>query len=152
MAKRYRPNVAAILQRSDGRILIARRSDHPESWQFPQGGIAENEHPEDALRREVEEEVALPPSSYTITAHREGYRYDFPSGPDKRGFLGQKQIYFLCLLDEGGEKQVDATRGCGEFTETDWVDPGNFPHQLVPPMKQAVYRRVLSDFFGASDE
>jgi putative (di)nucleoside polyphosphate hydrolase len=35
----YRPNVAAILQRADGRVLIGQRSDFPESWQLPQGGL-----------------------------------------------------------------------------------------------------------------
>ena len=39
MKKRYRPNVAAILQRPNGLVLIAQRSDYPESWQFPQGGV-----------------------------------------------------------------------------------------------------------------
>ena len=53
MAKRYRPNVAAILQRGDGCVLIGQRADYPESWQFPQGGIDAGESPEDAARREI---------------------------------------------------------------------------------------------------
>jgi len=152
MAKRYRPNVAAILQRSDGRILIARRSDHPESWQFPQGGVDKGESPEQALRREVSEEVALPPEAYRIAAERDGYCYDFPAGPDKRGFHGQEQTYFLCVLAKDAETGVDPRRGCGEFTEARWVPADTFPHELVPPMKQAVYRQVLHDFFGASGD
>ena len=152
MEKRYRPNVAAILQRADGKILIARRSDYPESWQFPQGGVGERESAEDALSREVEEEVALPAGRYRIAAERRGYRYDFPGGPDRRGFHGQEQTYFLCLLEEGAEKEVDPGRGCGEFTEAAWVDVRSFPHHLVPPMKREVYRRVLEDFFGGGNE
>lgn len=152
MGKRYRSNVAAILRRKDGRILIARRSDYPENWQFPQGGVGRGENPEDALRREVEEEIALPAAAYQISGRKEGYRYEFPGGPDKRGFHGQEQTYFLCLLDDGAEAQVDPARGCGEFTEIDWALPTAFPHHLVPPMKQAVYRRVLQDFFGPKGE
>ena len=152
MAKRYRPNVAAILQRSDGLVLIARRSDFPESWQFPQGGVAGDESPEEALRREVNEEVALPARSYRIAARRDGYRYDFPSGPDNRGFHGQDQTYFHCLVGEGEEEKADAAKGCGEFTELRWVAVKDFPFHLVPPMKQAVYRRVLDDFFAGSRE
>lgn len=148
MEKRYRRNVAAIVQRSDGRILIARRSDYPQSWQFPQGGVGKNEDPEEALRREVAEEVSLPANRYRVTARRSGYRYDFPDGPDRRGFHGQEQTYFLCLLEEGAEMEVDPARGCGEFTEAAWVETENFPHRLVPPMKQGVYRQVLRDFFG----
>lgn len=150
--KRYRPNVAAILQRADGKILIARRSDYPESWQFPQGGMGKGESAEDALRREVAEEVALPAEAYRIASSKAGYRYDFPTGPDRRGFHGQEQIYFLCQLSPGAETQVDPRRGCGEFTESDWVEANHFPYKIVPPMKQAVYREVLRDFFGAETE
>lgn len=152
MRKRYRPNVAAILQRADGKILIARRSDYPESWQFPQGGVGECESAEEALLREVAEEVALSADRYRIAAERRGYRYDFPGGPDRRGFQGQEQAYFLCLLEEGAEKEVDPGRGCGEFTEASWVNVENFPHHLVPPMKRRVYRQVLADFFGRGSE
>lgn len=150
--KRYRPNVAAILQRPDGRILIARRSDYPASWQFPQGGIGQGEKAEEALRREVTEEVALPAGAFQIVAHRSGYRYDFPDGPDRRGFAGQDQTYFLCRVAEGAEAMVDPREGCGEFTEAQWIGVKNFPYDLVPPMKEAVYRRVMRDFFGADSE
>jgi len=150
--KRYRPNVAAILQRADGKILIARRSDFPESWQFPQGGVGQGESAEEALRREVTEEVALPPEAYRIASTKQGYRYDFPGGPDRRGFHGQEQTYFLCLLKEKAEALVDPERGCGEFTEADWVEAGSFPYHLVPPMKEAVYRRVIGDFFPSGGE
>ena len=53
MTKRYRPNVAAIIRRPDGRVLLGERSDFPGSWQFPQGGIDPGEAPEQAVRREV---------------------------------------------------------------------------------------------------
>jgi putative (di)nucleoside polyphosphate hydrolase len=152
MAKHYRRNVAAILQRSDGLILIARRSDYPESWQYPQGGAGKGEPEEEALRRDVEEEVALPPGHYRIVSSRGGYRYDFPAGPDRRGFAGQEQTYFLCLLEPGAEGQVDAGRGCGEFTEQAWVEVASFPYHLVPQMKRDVYREVLRDFFPADHE
>lgn len=152
MAKRYRPNVAAIIRRGDGCILVARRSDYPGSWQFPQGGMDTGENPEEALKREVAEEIALAPQSYRITAKRAGYRYDFPTGPDRRGFDGQEQTYFLCDLEKGAEDEVAPHHGCGEFTEAAWVRPGAFPLDLVPPMKQSVYRRVLQDFFGVASE
>lgn len=152
MDKRYRTNVAAILQRSDGRILIARRSDYPESWQFPQGGKGRKEDPQAALEREVLEEVALRPEAYRVVARRGSYRYEFPGGPDKRGYDGQEQEYFLCRLEEGAEDKVSPEKGCGEFTEARWVEPGSFPYHLVPPMKQAVYQRVMHDFFAAGGE
>lgn len=151
MKKRYRPNVAAILQRHDGLVLIGQRSDHPESWQFPQGGIDRGESPEEAVRREILEEVAVPAEAYRITARSGPYRYDFPNGPDRRGFWGQEQHYFLCALREEPETTIDLGATCGEFVAVRWVPVEDFPVDLAPPMKQAVYREVLRRHFGGKD-
>lgn len=152
MPKRYRPNVAAILQRADGRVLIAQRSDYPESWQLPQGGIDRGESAEDALRREVLEEVGIGPDRYTIAKHSGPHRYDFPFGEDRRGFGGQEQTYFLCRLKEMGDAEIDLSATCGEFQAVRWVEVENFPVHLAPPMKQQVYRDVLERLFAASED
>jgi putative (di)nucleoside polyphosphate hydrolase len=152
MKKRYRPNVAAILQRADGRVLIGQRSDYPESWQFPQGGIDKGETPEEALRREVEEEVGLRPETYVIAARSGPHRYDFPSGRDRRGHDGQEQIYFLCRLRGDEEPRVNLAATCGEFAAVRWVALEDFPVDLAPPMKQKVYREVLGALFPAKNE
>ena len=148
MGKSYRPNVAAIIQRTDGCVLLGQRSDYPESWQFPQGGIDEGETPEDAIRREVMEEVGLPSAAYDLGPKRGPYCYDFPAGPDRRGFHGQEQWYFLCTLHGGAAPGMDLTQTCGEFAALRWVKIGEFPLPSVPPMKREVYREVLADFFG----
>jgi len=150
MSKRYRPNVAAIIRRVDGCLLIGQRSDFPESWQFPQGGIDRGETPEDAIRREVLEEVGIAPEAYDLGPKRGPYRYEFPNGPDRRGFHGQEQWYFLCDLREAQTPEPDLTQTCGEFAAVRWVAVGDFPLEKVPPMKVDVYREVLRDFFGPS--
>jgi putative (di)nucleoside polyphosphate hydrolase len=58
-APRYRSNVAAILRQDTGEILIGKRTDQVNCWQFPQGGVKPGETLEDALRRELEEEISL---------------------------------------------------------------------------------------------
>jgi len=53
--------VAAIIER-DGRILICRRTpkqSHPLKWEFPGGKVEPHESPEDALKRELEEELGI---------------------------------------------------------------------------------------------
>lgn len=147
--KIHRPNVAAIIRSRDGLLLLGQRSDHQESWQFPQGGVDPGEGDEEALRREVLEEVGLAPGAYSIVARRGPYLYDFPGGAARRGFHGQRQMYFLCQLISEQLPVLDLAATCGEFIALRWVRPEEFPLDLVPPMKLAVYREVLRDFFPA---
>ena len=142
----YRPNVAAIIRRSDHKILIGERSDRPGSWQFPQGGIKTRETPEEALERELFEEVGLPRGSYRIVERKESYRYLFDTGRTKEGYHGQEQIYFLVELLPGFEPDHETTEP--EFRALRWIDPSEFHIKWVPPFKREVYWQVLNRFFG----
>jgi putative (di)nucleoside polyphosphate hydrolase len=142
----YRPNVAAIIRRSDNKILVGERSDRPGSWQFPQGGIKTRETPEEALERELFEEVGLPGGSYRILERKEPYRYLFDKGRTKEGYHGQEQIYFLVELLPGFEPQHETSEP--EFRALRWIDPAEFNIKWVPPFKRDVYRQVLNLFFG----
>ena len=57
----YRPNVAAILLNMENYMLVAQRSGLRSAWQFPQGGVDPGEGLEEALFREVEEEIGIIP-------------------------------------------------------------------------------------------
>ena len=54
----YRKNVAMVVLNKNNQVLLCRRKG-TENWQFPQGGIDENELCEDAMYRELYEEVGL---------------------------------------------------------------------------------------------
>ena len=56
----YRPNVGIILCNRENQVFWARRCGQ-NGWQFPQGGINPQETPEQALFRELNEEVGLAP-------------------------------------------------------------------------------------------
>ena len=55
------PGAEAVCLDDEGRILLGRRAFHPGKglWDLPGGFLHEDEHPLDALRREVREETAL---------------------------------------------------------------------------------------------
>ncbi|TAE90760.1 MAG: NUDIX domain-containing protein [Verrucomicrobia bacterium] len=72
---RFRPNVAALFIRPEGQLLVCERSTFPGSWQFPQGGVDLGETLEQALAREVREEIGLLPEHYEVLRQESGYRY-----------------------------------------------------------------------------
>jgi len=145
----YRPNVAAILRKpKSGKILVGRRSDFKEAYQFPQGGVDKGEDLIAALLREVEEEVGVGSTLYDIVACRTGYRYKFPNGHLKNGkWCGQVQTYFLC--DYWGKKSdIQLDLHVQEFYSVNWIKPEEFQLKWVPKFKRPVFKRVFKDFFG----
>ena len=54
----FRPNVGIVICNQHGNLLWAKRIGQ-SAWQFPQGGIKESESLEQALYRELDEEVGL---------------------------------------------------------------------------------------------
>ncbi len=150
MSKLYRPNVAAILQKTSGKILICQRADYPECWQFPQGGIDEGETALQALHRELEEETGLKPSHYEIITSQKGYRYDFPDdNPLKKGFAGQEQTYFLCRF-LGQDSDIDLNTHNMEFTNFRWILPSDFQPEWLPDFKRQVVSQALNDLLKLS--
>lgn len=152
MEKLYRPNVAGLMVRADGKLLICERCRQAGAWQFPQGGIDPGETALEAVKREVREEVGFLPSQYDIAESRGGYRYDYPAEvleyvrqKRRQPFVGQEQEYFLCRLHaEAPEPTLDGR----EFCACRWIDPQEFRLAWLPEFKKEVYARVLADFFN----
>jgi putative (di)nucleoside polyphosphate hydrolase len=143
---KFRPNVAAIIRRSDGRILIGERFDLAGCWQFPQGGIHPSETPEEALQRELQEEISLLPDHYRIIDRRGPYRYLFPAGRKKEGFNGQEQTYFLVDLVTSDFQPSPHTPD-PEFRAVRWIWPHEYQLSWIASFKREVYRQVMADFF-----
>lgn len=142
----YRPNVALILEDTTGQILIGERRDIAGAWQFPQGGIRKGESMEQALHREVQEEILLAPDSYQIQESKGPYRYQFPKGLEKYGTIGQEQHYFRALFlgEKSLLKMTDTSR---EFRALRWIAPNEFQISWLPPMKRLLYTKIFHDFF-----
>ena len=99
----FRPNVGIVLSNDRGQVLWARRVGGRDAWQFPQGGIKSSESVEDALYRELFEEVGLESASVEILARTSGWlRYRLPRRMRRHnsapGFVGQKQKWFLLKM------------------------------------------------------
>ena len=144
----YRPNVGIILCNTQGHLLWARRIGQ-DIWQFPQGGIKSNEVPEDALYRELYEEVGLKTHHVEVMGcTRNWLRYKLPKRFLRRGSqplcIGQKQIWYLLRL-LGTDEDVRLDRGQPpEFDGWRWVEYW-YPLTEVVSFKQNVYRRALEE-------
>ena len=143
---KYRANVAGILRNSRGKILICERLDARNGWQFPQGGVDPGETPEQALARELWEEISVEAADFQIVEHHGPYRYLFGEGRTKKGHHGKEQIYFLCDF-LGRENGIDVRTKHPEFQAYRWIYPLEFQLSWLPEMKREVYRAVFADFF-----
>lgn len=144
----FRPNVGIILANDRGQVLWARRIGQ-DAWQFPQGGIKERESPEEALFRELREEVGLDPTCVEIVACTRGWlRYRLPrrylKHNESNNFVGQKQKWFLLrMLAADACVCVDGTDR-PEFDGWRWVSYW-YPVGQVVAFKRDVYRRALKE-------
>lgn len=103
----YRPNVGIVICNRKGQVLWAKRYGQ-NSWQFPQGGINDNESAEQAMYRELYEEIGLQPKDVKVLyASKHWLRYKLPKRllryDSKPVCIGQKQRWFLLQL-VGDEK------------------------------------------------
>jgi putative (di)nucleoside polyphosphate hydrolase len=144
---RFRTNVAGIIKRADGKILVGERSDVTGAWQFPQGGVKRSESAREALSRELQEELSLVSANYQVVESKGPYRYVFPLGRTKEGYHGQEQTYFLIEFI-GVDANIDIATEEPEFVQVRWIKPNEFQISWVPGFKQNVYRQVFFDFFG----
>ena len=148
-AEGYRPNVGMILCNDNYQVFWARRIGQ-DSWQFPQGGIKRDENPEQALYRELHEEVGLSPQSVEILAATRGWlRYRLPRKMIRHDSLpvcvGQKQKWFMLKL-KADESLIQTDRSDQpEFDGWSWVSYW-YPIGQVVSFKREVYRRAMREF------
>ena len=147
---KLRQNVAGIItQTGPGKILICERSNQRGAWQFPQGGVDEGESLEEALERELFEEISLKGGDYTVLDRKGPYQYLFGGGRLVKGHHGKVQHYFLARLD-ASVSRIDVATEHPEFRDFRWIRPVDFKIKWLPEMKREVYRAVFRDFFGVA--
>jgi len=149
--KGYRHNVGIVLCNDRNQLFWARRVNQG-GWQFPQGGVQEDEAPDDAMYRELYEEIGLKPNQVELMGKTGDWAYyDLPERFIRRGSLplcvGQKQIWYL-LRFTGNEG--DISFDCSDQPEFDrwrWVDYWE-PAFDVIYFKRDVYLSALTEMWS----
>jgi 8-oxo-dGTP diphosphatase len=99
---------AAIIHRG-GRVLVGQRRKadrHPLKWEFPGGKVESGETPQQALVRELREELHIEAEVGTELAR---YEHDYPSG-------SRVHILFFLVTVFSGEPQAQV------FEQICWAD------------------------------
>lgn len=144
----FRSNVGIILCNDKGKLFWGRRIGQ-NAWQFPQGGINEGESPEQAMFRELKEEVGLESQHVEILGStRSWLRYRLPKRFLRKNSLplciGQKQRWFLLRVKcEESDFCLD-NFDKPEFDHWRWVDYWQ-PVKEVVFFKRNVYAKALKE-------
>lgn len=127
---RFAVTAGGIVSDRSGRVLLLKHRFRPGSgWGLPGGFIEEGEQPEEALRRELREEIGLEVQQLTLFT--------------VRAFKEPKQIEIVfCCRAEGDPDQLNF-----EIKQAEWFELDNLPGQL-PKDQVRLIKRALND--GAS--
>lgn len=147
-AEGFRANVGIILVNDEGRLMLAGRVGN-KGWQFPQGGMLVGEDAEQAMYRELEEEVGLGQSDVEVLGVTQDWlRYRLPDKFIRRNTVpqcvGQKQRWFMLRLVSSGDNVRFDLSDKPEFDRIRWVNYWR-PVNEVIYFKRRVYARALSE-------
>ena len=145
----FRHGVGIILVNAKRQVFLAKRIGKL-AWQFPQGGIKEEESPEEAMFRELKEEIGLEANDVKVlTSTRRWLRYRLPSRLVRHHShpvcIGQKQKWFLLqLINKDARFNLTATES-PEFDSWAWVSYW-YPLTQVVAFKRRVYNMAMKEF------
>ena len=149
MTKQYRRCVGIMILNRKNEILIGRRLDHPSGyWQMPQGGIDKDEIPEEAVWREMMEEIGTNKAKLLNTSSQ-WLNYDIPQNtlntlPWGKIYVGQTQKWFVFRFT-GQDSDINVGTENPEFSEWKWAKYESLVNNIVP-FKREIYKKVIEEF------
>lgn len=115
-------SVAAII-RKDEKILMLDRINFPFGWACPAGHVEENEDPENAMVREVKEEVGINAKKYKLLLH------EFVEWNEcKKGVRGH-DFFVYEILDWDGK-----IKGNFESKGLKWISKNEIENMQLEPV------------------
>ena len=98
---KYRKGIGIFLVNSEKKLWVGKRIDNKNNyWQMPQGGIDKYETEEQAMKREMFEEVGINDNYEILGISKKLLSYDLPNEIIKLvwngKYIGQSQRWFFC--------------------------------------------------------
>ncbi|WP_172561911.1 8-oxo-dGTP diphosphatase MutT [Vibrio furnissii] len=125
--------VAGIIFNQDkSQIFITKRPDNLHKggfWEFPGGKVEAGESIEQAMARELDEEIGIEVTQQTLFQHLE---YDYP----------EKSLTFDFILVTDFNHQPYGREG----QQGEWVNIADLAHYTFPEANVPVLERVLKEF------
>ena len=149
MSDNYRRCVGMMILNNKNEILVGKRIDHPSGhWQMPQGGIDQNENPEEAVWREMKEEIGTI-NAIMIKQSKKWINYIIPTEtlatlPWGHKYIGQTQKWFAFRFN-GNDDEINVGTENPEFSEWKWTHHDLLVEDIVP-FKRNTYQMILKEF------
>ncbi|MBI5077257.1 WecB/TagA/CpsF family glycosyltransferase [Candidatus Falkowbacteria bacterium] len=132
----FRMNALGVIINKDGKLLLIKNKRFKDHWQFPQGGIEAGETAEQAVIREISEEIGCDTKLLRIIRRMdETNKYVWPSyGQLLKGYKGQQQTAFV-LEFNGNDSDIDM-RKSSEAEDFKWVAKDDVLNELHRDRRQ----------------
>jgi ADP-ribose pyrophosphatase YjhB (NUDIX family) len=131
------PTATAVVTDDAGRILLGKRAWEPDKdlWDLPGGFVDEDEHPLDAVKRELREETGLDiETGDFLGVWMDRYGYDSPA-------VSTLNLYWSARIVGGEERAAD------DVAELHWFAPDELPWD---ELAFEVNRKVLAAWLQRS--
>lgn len=139
----YKPSVSAVILDSSGKVLLTHNKSHgPDFWKLPQGGVEPGESLQEAVIREVFEELGTNDLK-VIRQCQTVHKYEWPKEvQEKKGFIGPELSFFLLKCTDDTVLKPDQE----ELDNIKWVELDSLPnHFTTLPELQEVLRRLINE-------
>ncbi len=138
--KNYRKAISVVIKKGANYLITHTKGWDEEIWCFVQGGIEEGEKEEEAVLREIREEIG----DVKVEIKKRWpkvHRYDFSEElANKKGFKGQEQsIWFVDFL--GNYKDINISNG--ELEKVKWVKKEEIMNYFAFPEQKEFFKEVL---------
>ncbi len=139
----YKPTVSALILNTKNQALLTHNKNHgPNFWKFPQGGLKSGESKQEAIMREMGEELG----TRELDVLKESsirFKYEWPKETqEKRGYKGPQLTFFILRCKD----EESLTPNKTELDGIKWVNLERLPSFFTNlPDFQPVLQKLINE-------